>query len=183
MRLFIALPISPEVKKQLEQIQISLYNRNQSARVKWTSAGEWHITVVFLGEVDEKNIENIRNIINTVCAKYKPMNFRLDRVGGFPNILNPNVVVVKAVDESGQVEKLQKELANALRGLGIQIDDKPWKPHITIGRNKMRENLSGLDKVSIEPVGWTVREVILFESELLASGPRYTKLSYANFGS
>ncbi|MBI4995073.1 RNA 2',3'-cyclic phosphodiesterase, partial [Candidatus Peregrinibacteria bacterium] len=116
------------------------------------------------------------SLMSEICAKYKPIKFKLDKVDGFPNNSNPNIIVVKAIDESGQAEKMQKELANALRQLGIQIDDKPWHLHITIGRNKFGEEIRGLEKVSIEPIEWTVNEVILFESDLLPSGPRYTTL-------
>jgi len=196
MRLFIAFPISQEVKNELESAFVSL-RQTTADRLKWTSEDGWHITVAFLGDIDvveTQCIASLREVIETVCKKYRPMNFRLDKIDGFPNIENPNVIVAKAIDESGMASQLQKELVDKLRKIGIEIENRLWKPHITIARNKMGERVTGLDKVKIEPIRWKVNEVILFESELWPSGParhasqlagvagrpRYTKIYSCN---
>lgn len=78
---------------------------------------------------------------------------------------------------------MQRELVEELKKIKIEIDNKPWRPHVTIGRNKFGEQIRELDKIDLRPIKWIANEVILFESELLPSGPRYTRLSYANFRS
>jgi 2'-5' RNA ligase len=195
MRLFIAFPISEEVRRELEKVHpvnLPSLSSGQSGstegrfdRVKWVSPEQWHITVAFLGDVETQCIASLREAIENVCKKYGPMNFKLDKIDGFPNIQNPNVIVAKAIDESGTASQLQKELVDGLRKIGIEIENRPWKPHITIARNPVksasgRPPLAGFNRVNLQPVEWKVDEVILFESELLPTGPRYTKMFSCN---
>jgi len=75
------------------------------------------------------------------------------------------------------VKKLYADIHNALKKLNLTLDDKPWKPHITLGRIKdTGESLRGMDKISPAPIQWTADKLELIESKLTPTGPKYRTL-------
>ncbi|MBI5222423.1 MAG: hypothetical protein HY980_02920, partial [Candidatus Magasanikbacteria bacterium] len=70
----------------------------------------------------------------------------------------------------------------ALRQIGLGQEDRSWKPHITLARNKGDGFINGLDAVKLKKVVWKVESVELIKSDLLSSGPRYTTLLCCKLG-
>lgn len=186
MRCFIAFPIPENVKRVLLTAQNELKRNNPDARVSWTKAEQWHITTLFLGEINEMMIENIKQILEQILHTYHSFTFKLQYLDAFPNMLRPSVLVVKAIDETGEASKFVKELKEAITKLGIaNIDNKPWVPHLTLGRVKSFIGTSSTSSAGgrdlslpsgIEQIEWTINKVELIKSELLPGGSRYTIL-------
>lgn len=175
MRCFVAFSIPKNVKDSLLKVQDELKLANPDIKVAWTKPEQWHITMQFLGEIDVALVPQIKQTVNQIIPKYRSFRFYLDGIDIFPNKFNPRIIVIKVKDETGEAIKFQKELFNKLKNLDLELDDKPWSPHITLGRVKSLGSKLELSAV-VEKVECNVDVVELVESKLATSGPIYTVL-------
>lgn len=182
IRAFIAFKVSDEVKDELFRIQEELKKTNPikstafSDGVNWSNPAGFHVTVEFLGEIEQNRVEEIKNILIKLAPNYHPFSYWLDRIDTFPNKTNPRVINVR-VEEEGRVGySFQENLLKELRQIGLGQDEHPWKPHITLARNKNNEFIEGLDAVKLKKVVWRVDSVELIKSDLLPQGPEYMTL-------
>jgi 2'-5' RNA ligase len=179
MRTFIAIEIPPEVKSVLAAFQSEL--RRVGANVGWSNPESIHLTLKFLGEVDEKLVREIGQICVDLAAEYQPFQLGLAGVGVFPNARKPRVLWAGL---SGDVEKtaeMQRLLNDRLTPLGFEREEKDFNPHLTLGRikseKKIRELLAVANAYPLAPLAFDVRELVLMKSELLPAGARYTSLA------
>ncbi|OGH69646.1 MAG: 2'-5' RNA ligase [Candidatus Magasanikbacteria bacterium RIFCSPHIGHO2_02_FULL_51_14] len=176
MRVFIAYPISDEVKNEIIRVQDELKGLNAGKRITWVNPEAMHVTVQFLGDVEDEQIENIKQVLRTAPSASRRFTYRLDGLDAFPNIREPRVLIIRATDESGTGEKLQQDVAEGLRRVGIEDDGKTWTAHVTIGRNKEGGFVKGMADIKASAIEWDVDWVELIASELTPDGPRYTVL-------
>lgn len=181
-RLFISVKISPEAREELARLQEKLKRENQRLKITWVKPEVMHLTLHFLGEVEDKEIKEIEEIMrNSVGEKtdtpFLLPHLTLNSLDAFPNLHEPRVIVAKAKDEGSRLAEIQKKLGQELSPLGFQIDPRPFRCHITLGRVKSQSGqVRGLD-LPVAPVSWLVERVELMESRLTPSGPVYTQLS------
>jgi 2'-5' RNA ligase len=102
-------------------------------------------------------------------------------MGAFPHFKNPRVIWMGLVDGEKVLISFQKQLETSLEKIGFQVEDRPFQPHLTLGRAKSsrgRDDLIGrMEKYREEEFGdFQVERVILFKSDLKPSGPIYTPL-------
>lgn len=176
-RLFIAFPVSQEAEKEMRFAQDKLRGLNPQSKIKWVGDEGFHVTIAFLGDVDENNIENIKKILKNIAKNYLPFIFQLNKVDVFPNLREPKVIVVKIGRGVLQyARKIHDELSNALCNIGLEIENRRWNPHLTLGRDKFGDKIIGFEQVQIKNISWQVDKIELIESELLPNGPKYTIL-------
>jgi RNA 2',3'-cyclic 3'-phosphodiesterase len=172
-RVFIAFTVSEKVRLELEKVQRDFMSLNKKAHVTWANPKKMHVTVQFLGDLIEDRIEQVKQVLEKVVPKHKKFSYWLDHLDSFPNKSNPNVIVVKVGDEHREGYLLQQEIVDELKKVGIISEDKPWKPHVTIGRNKRHDNIVGFSKIQVKKQVWKIDELQLVESELNSHGPEY----------
>ncbi len=173
MRLFIALPVSNEVKEEFIKIQREMKVKYDSALIKWADKDQCHITVEFLGEVVENTIGRLQSIIKESIKDWKPLEFSFKNIQAFPNWQSPNVLVMQLDDLSGAC-RLQSIFKQKLEKAGFTVSDRKWKPHLTLGRIKGDiHSLKDLQHVSVPSIKWAVDRVELIESRLFSNGPEY----------
>lgn len=175
-RIFIAFPVAVAAKKELEKAQTFLARKNKKARIRWVNPKLFHLTVAFVGEIAPNQVEAIKRILAKLAEQYHPFSYWLNRADAFPNKAHPSVVVVTAKEERRVGESLVRALQTYLREAGILLDHHPWKPHITIGRNKSDVPIQGLRTIVIDPIVWRVDHMTLIESTLTQGNPKYTLL-------
>ncbi len=175
-RVFIAFPISNEAKDELQRIQNELEPLNRRGRIRWSKPEGMHITLAFLGEINEEKIENIKKILENILKKYSGFSYWLSQIDAFPDKEQANVIVVKVAEEGRASAKIQSELALELKKIGLYCDNHPWHPHITLGRNKSHHHVDGLNSVKVGKIVWKVDKIELIKSELSSEGPKYTIL-------
>src|SRR3989338_5342197 len=132
MRTFIAIELSEEIRNTLAQIQSHL--KYASADVKWVEKDNIHLTLKFLGEVDEERCEKIKSILDEIASQTKQFEISLKDLGAFPKIDYPRVVWVgldKGITES---KELAERIDAALSEIGFQKETRPFAAHLTIGR-------------------------------------------------
>lgn len=182
MRTFIAIEIPAEIRAALAALQIDL--RRAKADVGWTKPDNIHLTLQFLGEIEEQRISEIADVLAGCAGQFQAFTLRLNGVGVFPNARQPRVLWAGL---SGEVETLlamQRDLAARLSAIGIKGDGKAFHPHLTIGRVKSNRNARELvaqaDLSSLPALPFAVHEIALVKSELLPAGARYTALARAS---
>ncbi len=180
-RLFIALNLPTLVKNRLVEV-INKLSMNYPG-VKWCQSQGLHLTLHFLGEIDKPLEEKIKLNMQSFSGKFGQFSFNLGRINAFPNLIEPRVIFIECNQTNGKsIFKLQSLLAEKLVKLNLEIDHRPWQPHITLGRIKYHINNFKLSNEEIENLAGTtfsIGTMELMESELTTSGAIYkTAISY-----
>jgi RNA 2',3'-cyclic 3'-phosphodiesterase len=178
-RCFIAFPASGEAKKEIERLQVEIKLHDLKAPIKFTSSDDVHVTVEFLGDLNEEQIEAVKKIIARAAASHSVFEYILKNFDAFPDFFRPKVLVIKTEDKSGEGSGIQKKIHDGLDKLGLIINDnRSWQPHLTVGR--VKAEWSGADnfrRLPVKNISWPVEKIILFESKLSQAGPEYFPIS------
>ena len=185
LRAFIAIDIPPEIKQAISSQTASL--RKESGRVvRWVNVENIHLTLKFLGEISASSLELLTQAIQSECAQTAPFTVSAENLGCFPNLRRPRVLWIGLVVPPG-LNRLQRQVEASTARLGYAPEDKPFAPHLTIGRVREQaapEEIQALrrllEQTTIASLGtFTVKEVHLYKSDLKPDGPIYTRLASA----
>ena len=185
-----AIEIVDIVKKRFRECQERL--KEAGGGIKWVDVGNIHITLKFLGYVEEKDLSQVKDIINKSVQGIKPFSLRFKGIGGFPKFQRPMVVFIMAEEAAsasgGPDDKkmsylttMNSRLEEGFQALGIEKEDRPYEVHLTLGRVKSPHNVERLvqlmEEYREEPFGEElVSRVLLMHSQLTPQGPIYTRL-------
>ncbi len=170
MRLFIAIDLPEEVKEELAKAQNSL----KSEKDKITIARELHLTLKFIGEVSDDEVDNIKKSLSKI--KFKPFKLTLNGTGVFPSekFIRVAWVGIQENDELMQLAKAIKE------SLPEYKEDYPFSAHLTLARIKYLENkeefVNKVKNLNIKPLTFEVAEFKLYKSTITPKGPIYEEL-------
>jgi len=167
--MFIAALLPEEIRKQLKNYIGSL--KNSIEGVKWEKSEKLHVTLKFLGDVEESMLDDIANLIQERASEYSPFSFNLTELGGFPNLKKPRVLYI-GLSNNTQLAKLANELEGHFNGLGFEKENRKFVPHITLGRVKKKINIE--DRPHIIQSSFQINQIGLIKSELRPSGSVYT---------
>ena len=172
MRTFIAVEIHDDkVLNAIAKIQSDF-------KIKATPVGKqnMHFTLLFLGEVTEEAVENVKKELSLIS--FKPIEVKFTHLGAFPNSRFPRVIWI-GVDEEGakQLIELASQVEKKLEPLGFR-SDKPFKPHLTLFRIKNKVEISQtLEKFKEIDFGKEVITELKFKQSILTpNGPIYSDL-------
>lgn len=175
MRLFIAIDIPDNIKNTLFIIQTKLKSCNLEA--KWVTPKNLHVTLKFLGEVEEKVIPELIKIIDEVNVKFTPFTVKLKEFGFFPNPRRPQVFFI-STDQELKLKNIALLLEEKLESLGIKKEGK-FKAHITIARIKSPKNIGclikGIETLSLN-AAFSLEQIALIKSTLKSCGPIYERI-------
>ena len=185
IRSFLAIELPKPILKKIEEVQGDL--RSAHADVRWVSPEKIHLTLKFFGNIEESRIDSIFKSIEEPARGTPPFSLKVRGVGAFPQLKNPRVIWVGLVNGSEILTSLQIQIETQLEKVGFQPEDRPFHPHLTLGRMKSsrgKEELAGrMEKHKEEEFGdLRVERVVLFKSELKPSGPIYTPLGDVKLG-
>jgi len=179
IRAFIACEIPESVLENVSKAQEGLMRLDSDA--SWTRVSGIHITLKFLGDIEEGYIDRVAAVIEGASKGQSPFEISIKGSGAFPNLKNPRVVWIGVEDETKGLTHLQQPLDDGLKALGFEPDEREFRPHLTLGRVKgtigkerLSSAVSGLKDIEIG--SFTVDRVILYKSELKPAGAVYTKL-------
>jgi len=139
------------------------------ANARPVPAENLHITLVFLGWVENDQLDMLRDVMSGISPP--DCDLLLDRCGWFRR---PRVGWIGSDGVSSEAIQFQQSLDSAIRGLGFELDDRPWKPHVTVYR-KMRNSPVMLD---FEPIRWKLDSYDLMVSEQRPGGVQYRSLGH-----
>jgi 2'-5' RNA ligase len=181
-RLFIAVKVNPE--DELFGIISSLKAALAAENIKWVDQANIHLTLAFLGNTEEKRIRVLRSMLKDKCSGFGKFDFNLTGTGVFKSFRDPKVLWA-GIRSAERLIQLNSIITAGLKFDGFEIEDRQFKPHLTLGRVKSckdTENLrSVLEKYRDQQFQVVhVNEVILFESILTQTGPIYKSLGKYN---
>lgn len=179
MRLFVAINLPADVRAGLLAAIEPL--RDAAPRLSWARDEQLHLTIKFLGEQPETLATELESRLAATAARNGAPLLRLGGVGAFPNFSAPRVVWLGVAPEP-RLELIHHEVELACAELGLPVDGRPFRPHITLARVRDtqradRAMLRGLSEAAqrvefeSEVIGHSID---LMQSELLRGGARHT---------
>lgn len=183
MRVFIAIEITKEIQETLSKLQAEL--KTAPAGVKWINPKNIHLTLKFLGEVEEHKIPKIMQSLKKVSSNFKPFAIELSAIGGFPTLQSPRIIWVGIEKGKEELKVLAGAIEDALIRLEFPKEARSLSAHLTIGRVKyIKDKKAFSQKICLtrfSPLPQEVKSIILFKSTLTPKGPIYEKLSEESF--
>ena len=183
IRAFIAIELPVEIKNNLRARQ-SRIKSGSGNLVKWVDPENIHLTLKFLGNIKTGDIEAVTAAMQNAAAQAKSFNLQLQNLGAFPNLNRVQVIWVGLGGELDSLLKLQKNLENNLAKIGFAPEERPFAPHLTLGR--VRDTAGIIDKQNIgkaiaglkteTALTFSAPALSLMQSDLRPQGPVYTCL-------
>ena len=185
IRSFLAIEFPKPILKKIEEVQADL--KSTHADVRWVSPEKIHLTLKFFGNIEESRIDLILKSIDEPIRNTLPFSLKVRGVGAFPNLKNPRVIWMGLVDGREVLVSLQKQIETQLEKVGFQPEDRPFHPHLTLGRMRSsqgkEELVKRMERYKEEEFGdFQVERLVLFKSDLRPTGPIYTLLRELKLG-
>jgi RNA 2',3'-cyclic 3'-phosphodiesterase len=134
MRSFLGIGLPADVRDAIASVTERF--RGLHAPVAWTAPKNLHITLGFLGEISPERVAVIERSMRVVASGIGPFSLTAEGGGAFPGTRNPRVFWVRFLEPLELVRQLQQNMGNALSGAGFPLEDRPFHPHITVGRTR-----------------------------------------------
>ncbi len=179
IRTFIAVEIPEKIISSIDRVQESI--KNYGFKIKWVRPERIHLTLKFLGNIEAADTENVGRALCEAAGTIPPMSLQAKGIGVFPGIRRPRVVWVGITGQLETLGRLQKTLDENLAAIGFPKEKRPFKGHLTLGRIQKKIDtkrfIEALDTFKkFETETFTADRVVLYQSELKASGAVYTEL-------
>ena len=192
MRLFVAVDIDDTIRSRIARFLDGV--REFASDARWARPESLHVTLKFIGEKNEEEVETIKVALETIAADRFEMNFR--GYGFFPSARSPRVFWI-GIESGATLSSLAALVDDRLAALGISKEEHVFTAHLTLARSgasgsprrqkadhpnrnfqRLQEKLAALPAPEFGTM--TVREFFLYRSQLSPGGSKYTKL--ARFG-
>lgn len=171
-RLFIALNIPENIQEKIIALRKSIYD---DETLKWESQDKFHITLKFLGDVEEEKSEEIIQALERTSSKSNKVELAFNRFGLFFRNNRPGILWA-GFSYNDDLIFLQNIVETEMSKLGFQKEKRKYKPHLTLNRLKGRENrkkIEELIKFRVEEIKFYSDKVELIESRLSSEGSEY----------
>lgn len=177
LRLFISLALPEEIRAELGRTREQLASRRD--RINWVRSEQLHLTLRFLGELEERWIETLERELEALAAEHRVLSLHLGEPGIFGPPAAPRVLWVGLQGELAALERLAADLEKRLRRLGLPPAEHGFKAHLTLGRVKScRADLAAAHLAFPPlPLAMSLCELELIESRLRPEGPEHHVLT------
>lgn len=184
MRLFIALELSEEQRRELALFQARF--KSNFSGVRWVKPEGMHLTLKFIGETDQARVESISDVMDSVVRSEQPFNTVYSGCGVFPAPGKARILWVGLNRGAEITTEIAERLDSSLSGQGFKKEKQQFKPHLTIGRIRqslesklINEFLNSGDDFHTSPA--LVNSITLFRSNLTSHGAFYTVVCRKHF--
>lgn len=177
VRLFVAINLPGDVRRLAHEAAAPL--RAAAPHVRWVAEENLHMTLKFLGRVADADAPAVADALRRAAARHRAAELELTGFGAFPSLRRPRVVWAGAVPDP-RLELLHHDVEVACEALGFEVDGRPFRPHVTLGRAKLpgagddNRALARAARTAQLHAACTVQSVDLMRSELSPGGARYT---------
>jgi 2'-5' RNA ligase len=186
-RAFTAIDLSPTIIERIAQISDGLQTKLAGMPIRWVPAGNYHLTLKFLGDVSVANVEMIQEIIYSVANGSQAFEMSVGGFGVFPNEKRPRIIWI-GIEAPPVLFSIQRNIDHDTARLGYQTDEREFAPHLTLGRVSRNANHAEIRQMSeilkAETVGFIgatrVKALHLYRSDLQPGGAVYNKVYSAN---
>ncbi|WP_426348240.1 RNA 2',3'-cyclic phosphodiesterase [Alloiococcus sp. CFN-8] len=174
MRLFIAINFNDNIKKKLQEIIEGL--RGESKRGSFSRIENLHLTLAFLGEIEAEKVAYLKSIMDEIDAE--PFQLQLSHLGVFNRKGSSEGLYWCGIKHNKILYKVQEKLAAMLKENDFNLDDKPFKPHITLARRCILPkdfSLESFNRLIVDD-SMVVNEISLMKSERINEVLTYTEI-------
>jgi 2'-5' RNA ligase len=188
LRAFIALELPASLRQEIIKQTDRLRQQLGEDLIRWVPSENMHLTLKFLGDVPNNHLDFLKQALLQIADQSSAFDLQLSGLGSFPNSKMPRVLWI-GIHAQTALHVFQQTLETTINKLGYKKEERPFSPHLTLGR--ARQNNSPADSVKIRDalqsiqlgkIGTArVNSVHLFKSDLTPAGSEYTKLFSANF--
>ncbi|WP_447972643.1 RNA 2',3'-cyclic phosphodiesterase [Nitrospira sp. Kam-Ns4a] len=194
IRTFVAVELDEPLRAVIGRVQAEMRERLErefrreapDVRLQWVRPESIHVTLKFLGEIEEGRVAAIGEALERIAASLAPFAVEVGGLGVFPDARAPRVVWLGLSGQVDALVRLAAEVDAALHALGFPREDRPFAPHLTLARVKDRQRdvgralaASGLLDRAAAAGSLRVRAIALMKSDLRPSGAVYTRLHEA----
>jgi RNA 2',3'-cyclic 3'-phosphodiesterase len=182
IRAFLALDPPEEILREIGRVQDRL-RKQIHGDVRWVRPEAIHLTLKFFGDIPERDLANISAVVGKAAAGVMPFDLTIGGVGVFPDrYRQPRVIWLGMGGEAARLVTFQQGMERALQGIGFPREERPFMPHLTLGRVLTPKGLTGLkgvlEKGEMSTAGrFTASGLCLFKSDLTPRGAIYTRLA------
>lgn len=178
IRTFICIELPETLQALLTKFQDSL--KRLGADVSWVKPSNIHLTLKFLGDVPEQKLPVICETVKSAARAVPAMSMQVREAGSFPTARNPRVLWVGIQPVPSQLRTLYESIDVGLSEKGYARDDRPFNPHLTIGRVKSPRNVQDLmrkmQELNFDGETVSVRTVTVMRSDLRPAGALYSPI-------
>ncbi len=183
LRAFIAIEIPNQIQDALEKQITRLRQSLGDELVRWVPTQNIHLTLKFIGNIAASHVRFFMQLLTQAAELHTQFDLQVASIGSFPNSRQPRILWV-GIQSSSDLISLQKSIESGATRLGYEKDERPFAPHLTLGR--VRQNInevslqkisSIIDKIQLGNIGSArVDSIHLYQSEPQTCGSVYTKL-------
>lgn len=172
MRIFIAALLDDDTRRHISDYISSIKGRISG--VKWERQEKLHITLKFLGEIEQSKLPDICNVVDFACGNMAKIEMAVSHFGAFPNLSRPRVLYT-GFDDSEQINGLQQSIDSRLTDYGFAPESRKFIPHVTIGRVNSRYRLQPPVPL-VRRKECRIDSIAVVQSVLDSHGSRYKNL-------
>ncbi|MEI6613489.1 MAG: RNA 2',3'-cyclic phosphodiesterase [Chrysiogenales bacterium] len=175
MRIFVGIKLDDAIRESITR-ELNSFKKIANS-IRWTEIGNIHLTLKFIGEVAEVQVEQIKEVLLAAKIPVAPFLLKISGFGKYPAGDDLHIFWA-GVEDNPYLQILFDDIENTLGPLGIAREVRPFNPHITLGRNKAHYNFKTLfellaEKRAIFLAECRVTSFQLFSSHLTPAGPQY----------
>jgi len=184
-RVFCAIELPDQVRARLQEHIQQLRKDVPEVAASWSRVENIHLTLKFFGNVELDKIPAISTAASRMVKEFSPFEINIGNTGVFPRASRAQVLWIGVSDPSGKLLGLQKRLEDECAAEGFAIEDRAFRPHLTIARIRKPDGARPLADAHLnmrfESMPVKLTEVIVFHSELSSKGSKYTPISRHEF--
>jgi len=171
-RIFLAALLPDHIKKYINRV---LLNADESfSGVRWEKSKKIHLTLKFVGSVNDKTKDDILSKVNNIAKNTQSMSLRFSHIDAFPDLIRPRVIVLR-MGNSNELDDFVTSIEHELFEIGIEKEKRKFTPHITIGRIKKRFRIKE-KALKIDKKEFVIDQITVVKSELKKEGSEYINL-------
>jgi 2'-5' RNA ligase len=182
-RLFVAVDIGDGMRREAQRVIAALTMKLEACKeppkVVWVKPAALHVTIRFLGEVGEADVEGLTRVLAPPIL-VAPFEISWRGIGAFPSNRHPRALWLGVINGAAQLAAIEAEVSKRVAGAAVQLEDRALLPHLTLGRIKMEGKKIDWPKIlqacELRNVTSRVDRVTLYRSQLSQYGPHYTEL-------
>jgi 2'-5' RNA ligase len=174
LRTFVSVPIPREIRENTLREAKSLL---EDTRIRWSKPENLHLTLKFLGEVPETSLPSIKEELARISLIHSTFEISISGLGAFPSEGRARVVWAGVEEGADSLSLLAGDVEASLEALGFEKEQRPFHPHVTLGRCGKKPlwlNLEGLNPVLR---GFSADRIELMQSTLTDKGATYSLLA------
>jgi 2'-5' RNA ligase len=182
-RVFVGVDIGEAMRREAQRVisalAVKLEQVKEPPKVAWVKPMNLHVTIRFLGEVDDATVERLIALVSPPIS-IAPFEVSWRGIGAFPSHRNPRALWLGVINGAAQLAAVEAEVSRRIAGSIEPLDDRALLPHLTLGRIKMAGKGIDWPKIlkacELRNVISSIDRVTLFRSQLSQHGPNYTEL-------